>query len=168
MRLAPVLTSKAWVAAVVSTAAVLLVVGGCKVGYPFRGPGYDSERGVVHPDAGKTVLVVVTRGDTEAGRGDTFADDLRAVMDSMSEQDGLIGYAVRRELVGSRVWTMSVWINRASMERFVRSAAHRDAMASGSIAENSFMSTTAEIDASRVPPGWTEAERMLEGRPRQE
>jgi len=154
--------------ALATTALVLFLVSGCRVGYPFRGPGYDADRGVVHPDAGKQVLVVVTRGDVEAGGGDEFAGELRAVMDSMNEQDGLVGYSVRKELFGSRVWTMSVWIDRASMERFVYSTAHRKAMASGTIARGSFITAAALLDASLTPPSWAEAERMLKGRASQE
>jgi hypothetical protein len=86
----------------------------------------------------------------------------------MNEQDGLVGYSVRKELFGSRVWTMSVWIDRASMERFVVSTAHRKAMASGTITQGSFITAAASVDASLIPPTWAKAERMLEGRASQE
>lgn len=153
---------------VLATASVLFLTSGCRVGYPFRGPGYDARQGVVHPDAGKQVLLVVTRGDIAAGAGDEFANQLRAVLDSMNEQDGLIGYSFRKELLGSRVWTMSVWIDRASIERFVRSTAHREAMNSGSIAPGSFITAYSSVDASLIPLSWAQAERMLADRAREE
>ena len=169
MNRSPVFRSRIGVVPVlVSIASLLFLVSGCRVGYSFRGPGYDADRGVVHPDAGRQVLLVVTRGDIETGAANDFANDLRAVLDTMNQHDGLIGYAVRKELFGSRVWTKSVWTDRASMERFVQSAAHRKAMASGSIVRGSFISAAAFIDASLIPPSWTEAERMLEGRDTQE
>lgn len=153
---------------VVATASALFVVSGCRVGYPFRGPGYDADLGVKHPDAGRQVLVVVTRGDVEAGSKSVFANDLRTVMDGMNEQDGLVGFAVRKEVFGSRVWTMSVWVDRASVEQFVHSTAHRKAIESGAIARGSFISADTLVDASVIPPSWTEAERMLDGRASQE
>jgi heme-degrading monooxygenase HmoA len=154
----------------VGAAAVLTLymLGGCRVGYPFRGPGYDADLGAVLPGTAATVLVVVTRGDIEAGRGKAFANELRGVMDSMNEQDGLVGYAVRKEIFGSRVWTMSVWIDRASVQRFVQSPAHSRAMAEGGIRQASFVTTSALIDASRVPLSWSEAERLLERRTSEE
>ncbi len=154
--------------ALATTVLIVFLVSSCRVGYSFRGPGYDADRGVVHQDAQRQVFVAVTRGDLEAGSQSEFANELRAVMDSMSEHDGLVGYSVRKELFGSRVWTMSVWIDRASMERFVHSAAHRRAMASGTIARGSFITAAAVMNTSSTPPGWAEAGRMLESRARQE
>ncbi|MBL8962482.1 MAG: antibiotic biosynthesis monooxygenase [Phycisphaeraceae bacterium] len=168
MRPLPVRVSSACRLLAAAAASVLLVAGGCRVGYPFRGPGYDADRGVVHPDAGSQVLVVVTRGDIKAASREKFANHLRDVIESMNQQSGLVGYSVRRELFGSRVWTMSVWVDRGSMTRFVRSTAHHKAMASGSIAAGSFMTAAAPVDASRIPLDWAEAERMLEGRADQE
>ena len=168
MSLLRVFASKLGVVVVVAIAPVLLGVGGCRVGYPFRGPGYDAARGEVHPGAGRQVLVVVTRGDIESGSGKEFANELRAVMDSMNEQSGLVGYSVRKELIGSRVWTKSVWVDPGSMERFVQSSAHRKAMASGAVRKESFIAAAALVDASLIPPDWAEAERMLEDRASQE
>jgi len=154
--------------AVATTALVLSLLGSCRVGYPFRGPGYDSERGVVHPKAGSRVVAVITRGDIKPGEGNRFASALRTILHTMSEQDGLVGYSVRKSLFGSRVWTMSVWVDRASVERFVRSPAHAKAMAEGSIQNASFIAAYVQIDTSRVPLTWSEAERMLGQRNRLE
>lgn len=140
---------------------LLPVLASCRVGYPFRGPGYDAERGVIHPDATEKVLVTVTRGDIQPGGGKDFTRELNAVLDSMNQQDGLIGYSVRKQLIGSRVWTMSVWIDRASMERFVYSPAHRKAIVDGGIPRESFVTVTTLVEAVRIPLTWPEAERML-------
>lgn len=154
--------------AVGATVLALSLLGGCRVGHPFRGPGYDPDRGVVHPDVVGQVLVVITRGDIEAGGGRKFANELRAVLDSMHGQDGLVGYSVRKELLGSRVWTMSVWIDRVSVERFVNSPAHARAMAQGGIPRAPFVAAYTQIDVSRVPLSWREAERLLQTRTPQE
>lgn len=169
MSQSPSLTRKIGMAFALATIASLcFVVSGCRVGYPFRGPGYDADRGVVHRNAEQQVLVVVTRGDVKNGRAKEFANDLRAVMDTMDEHEGLIGYAARRELFGPRVWTISVWTDRASMGRFVYSDAHGKAMASATLAPDSFITATALLDTSMIPLSWAEAERMLDERATQE
>lgn len=79
----------------------------------------------------------------------------------MSEHDGLIGFAVRKELMGSRVWTMSKWVDRPSMERFLRSPEHRAAITDGGIPRSSFVSALVEVDSDQVPLTWDEAESLL-------
>ncbi len=150
--------------AAVATGLVLPMVGGCRIGYPFRGPGYTPGQGVVHPDAASRVLMVLTRGDIEEGAGDLFARELRAVLGAMDRHDGLVGYSVRRELLGSRVWTMSVWVDRESIERFVDSPPHARAMMQGGIAPGTFVAFYSWVNADRVPISWSEAERLLERR----
>jgi quinol monooxygenase YgiN len=150
------------VLALAAAALASPLLAGCRIGYSFRGPGYDATRGVVHPDANKQVYFAITRGDIAAGSRANFSEQLRAVLDTMGEHDGLVGYAVRRELFGSRVWTMSAWVDQASMERFVRSEAHRKAVAQGGIPRSSFIAAFSHVDVERVPITWTDAERLLE------
>jgi len=133
---------------VAATGAIFL--SGCRIGYPFKGPGYDSCRGVVHPDA------------VAPGSQDKFSQQIRAVLNTMDTHDGLIGYSVRRELFGSRVWTMSVWIDQESMERFAQSPTHRSAIRQGGIPRESFLSAYTSLDRKSVPISWPDAERLLE------
>jgi len=141
--------------------AAIPFLAACRVGRPFRGPGYDPAQGVVHPSAGRSVFVAVTRGDVQAGKGEAFSRQLRAVLSTMDQHDGLIGYAVRKELVGSRVWTMSAWVDRESMESFAQSPAHREAIARGGIPRSAFVAAFVDVEADRVPLSWAEAERLL-------
>lgn len=142
-------------------AVLILFLSACRVGYPFRGPGYDSERGVIHPASGRLVFVAITQGDVGSGKSRTFSENLEAVLSTMDEHDGLIGFAVRKELVGARVWTMSAWVDRASMERFAQSPEHRRAVAEGGVARSSFVSAYVDVESEQVPLSWAEAERLL-------
>lgn len=157
--------TKALLVFLAGVAALVPALTACRVGYPFRGPGYDPSKGVVHPAAGRDVFVAVTRGDVASGRGSAFSEQLQSVLSTMDEHDGLIGYSVRKQLVGRRVWTMSVWIDRASMERFVRSPQHRDAISRGGIPRSAFVAAYTSVEVGRVPFGWPEAERLLEAGP---
>lgn len=148
-----------------STAALGLaafVLSGCKVGYPFSGPGYEPALGVTHPAADNRVLVAVTTGQITRGSGAAFAEQLREVMDSLPGEPGLIGFAVRRQLVGNRVWTMSVWTDEAALARFLAGPAHREAVRVGGIPAESVSSTTYWLPVEQVPPSWAEAVGQLE------
>jgi quinol monooxygenase YgiN len=147
---------------VVAAAIGALFLSGCRIGYPFKGPGFDSRRGVIHPEAQDLVFVTVTQGDVASGSRGQFSRELEAVLDSMDTHDGLIGYTVRRELFGRRVWTMSVWIDRASMERFAQSPAHRSAIRQGGVSRESFFSADTYLDRKNVPISWPDAELLLE------
>ena len=158
---------KLLLAAAAST-LLLPLVAGCRVGYPFRGPGYDSTRGVIHPGASTQVFIAITQGDVEAGKGRHFSTQLDSVLGTMKAHDGLIGYAVRKQLFGPRVWTMSAWIDRESMELFAASPEHRRAIAEGGIAPASFSSAFTYVDVGQVPLSWSQAEQLLEAEPKRE
>lgn len=153
---------KSLVLAVACAILLIPLLGACRVEHPFRGPGYDATKGVVHPHAGRHVFIAVTQGDIAAGEGKAFSGHLAEVLRTMDEHDGLIGYAVRKELIGSRVWTMSAWVDRDSMERFARSRPHREAIAEGGIPRSSFIVAFSDVEIDRVPLDWSDAERLLE------
>jgi heme-degrading monooxygenase HmoA len=148
---------------VISVAAALLAIAlsGCAIGYPFRGPGFDAATRSVRPGIGDDVIVVVTQGAVAPGKQREFMKVLREVLDSMSEQDGLVGYSVRKELIGRTVWTISAWSDEESVRAFVRSDAHRAAMRSGTIPPESFISVQRVLAASDLPLSWPEAEALL-------
>lgn len=143
-------------------AGVNLLSAGCTVGHPFKGPGYDRSRGVTHADAGDRVLVAVTTGEVKPGSGSAFSEQLAEVMQSLPGEGGLIGYAVRRELFGRRVWTMSVWTDQAAMDRFLTGQAHRRAVRAGGIPAETVRSTTYWLATGQAPPSWEDAVVELE------
>lgn len=143
-------------------------IGGCEVGHPFRGPRYDRERGVVNVAAGRLLVVAITQGDVAGGGGRQFNNALRAVLDGMDAHEGLVGYAVRRQLFGSRVWTMSVWTDHASLRKFLASPDHRSAVENGKIPRASLVSAQVEVPAEQVPFTWSRAKAILADNARKE
>ena len=163
------MTKAIWLTAAVSfffLAAAALFASGCTVGKPFRGPGFEPGRGVTLEEAGDTVLVAITHTvlnrDRMARRA--FGRHLWKVVDAMPEQPGLVGYSVRRELFGDEAWTLSVWVDEASLEGFVRSEAHRNAIAVGGRALESVRFARIELEAEELPLEWPRALELLDAR----
>lgn len=143
-----------------TTAAIL--ASGCRVGYPFRGPGFDPERGVtiVGPDA--TVVVAITHGTMDSGRGRAFSEQLELVLDSLTAREGLVGFAVRKELLGREVWTLSAWTDERALDAFTYSPAHRAAVRNGGIRPKAVRSALVELPARELPLDWKRAEGFLD------
>lgn len=134
-------------------AATLLsaVLGGCAIATPFRstGAGDGSAPAVV-------ALTEATLGPDGAARA-AFWEGVWTVERTLKDQPGLIGYSVRRELLGNRAWTMTMWQSEADLDRFVLSPAHRAAMASGRAALADTRFAQLERRSGDGPPSWAEA-----------
>lgn len=136
---------------------------GCAVGGPFRKTTLAREGGLP-PD--QPILVVLSAVEHRPGMRREFFKDTKAVLATMPEQPGLLGYAVRFELFGNKAWTMSAWQDEASMRAFVRSPAHRDAVCrSGRTAQN-IRFASLEMPLRALPMGWSDARKLLDAEPR--
>ncbi len=127
----------------------------------FRGPGYDEESGVTAPGARERVVVAITHGRVASDRGSGFRDQLKKVLASMPAQSGLIGYQVRKQVFGDKIWTLSAWVDKLSLERFVASSVHAEAMASGTTASDFFHYAEVELPARELPISWDRATEFL-------
>ncbi len=140
----------------------LISLSGCAISTPFRGPGYDEAEGVA---AGRpeTVVVVLTEArlrDDRAGSA-AFWDNVSKVEDSLAEQPGFIGYSLRRELLGDRAWTMTVWADETSIAAFVQSPSHQTAIEEGLGALEATGFARIEVRREEVPLDWERAEEIL-------
>lgn len=138
------------------------LLSACAIATPYRTLGIAPPS--PQPDRRDVVVAIteVTLGANAAARA-RFWDQVRAVERSLAQQDGLIGYALRREIFGNRAWTMTVWENEQAIAAFTRSSAHREAVAEG-------MQATADTRFARFrrprqdgPPPWREALDHLAG-----
>lgn len=140
----------------------LLSLGGCAFSTPFRGPGYDASGGVA-AEQPERVLVVLTEAvlrDDRAGSG-AFWDNVSKVRKSLEDQPGFIGYSIRRELLGDRAWTMTVWANEASVAAFVASPTHQTAIREGLGALKATGFARLEMKREEVPLNWDRAVEVL-------
>lgn len=143
------------------TLAAAPLIGGCEIGYSFRGPAFDQERGLVDLDPDRVLFVAFTQGDIAPGSTRRFSEALRHVLADMDAHDGLVGYSVRRQLFGARVWTMSAWTDRQALRRFLASSAHRAAVRDGGIPRESVVYAFLEVPAREVPVTWPRAKAVL-------
>ncbi|WP_144186637.1 antibiotic biosynthesis monooxygenase family protein [Elioraea rosea] len=144
-------------------AATLLaaLVGGCAIATPFRSTAGGGDGGA----PAVVALTEATLGPDSAARS-AFWEGVWAVERTLKDQPGLIGYSVRRELLGNRTWTMTMWETEADLDRFVLSPAHRAAMASGRAALTGTRFARLERRRGDGPPSWAEALDVL-GRTRE-
>ena len=137
-------------------ASAFALLGGCTISTPFKGPGYDRGQGVTGNSGGDTVVVALTHAMLGEQRRN-FDRGVERVVDSLAQQPGLIGYSLRRELFGNEAWTMTVWRDEASLDAFVRSSAHQQAIreGAGDLAGANFRRF--ELPAAELPIDWDTA-----------
>ncbi len=132
------------------------VTGGCAINTPFRGPGYDPDRGVTLNDAGDRLLVALTHATLNERRRN-FDAEVGRVAASLADRDGLVAYSLRKELLGNEAWTMTVWRDRAALEAFVASSAHQHAIRNSAHELAAARFLRFEIDAAALPISWEDA-----------
>ena len=151
-----------WFSRLPKPVLALLLAGllsACSVATPFR----KVPTGIGQAEEGTTVVVITEAtlgGSSEQRSG--FWTGVRSVQAVLPSQPGLIGYSLRQELLGNRVWTMTVWQSEVDVRRFADTATHRQAMQSG--AEALINLRFARIQrGQRMPvPTWEEAMDALE------
>jgi len=136
----------------------------CRVATPFRGPGLDDDQGV-RAEVPETVVVALTAGRIEVGGAGRFAARLDEVLSVLPANDGLVAFTVRRELFGSRVWTMSAWRDDDSLDRFLASPEHVRAVRDGGIPRSSVDFVRVALPKALLPLSWPQAERLLADQP---
>ena len=142
---------------------MLLALGGCVFATPFRGPGYDAKTGVTAEGTDKVVVALtkaVLRGDRR--KRSEFWEHVFDVEASLSEQPGLIGYSLRRQMFGPVAWTMTVWTDEASLTAFVQGETHQAAIAEGFAALETAGFARFAADRTEIPVAWNRAIEVLE------
>jgi hypothetical protein len=135
---------------------------GCTVSTPFRGPLFSLRAGVT-ADV-NTVQVVVTHtvlGDDRDLRW-AFWRHVWRIADELPAQPGFVGHSMRRNLVGSQAWTMTVWLDERSLGAFAASDVHRTAIEESGAALRSFRSARVELPLDEVPVAWSRAQELLD------
>lgn len=138
-------------------ALLAALLGGCAIATPYRAAappgGSEGEVAVI-------ALTEATLGPDRAARA-AFWDGVRAVERDLATQPGLLGHSLRRELLGNRAWTMTVWESEAALDRFVASPVHRAAMRAGNPAIAGQRFATLARPRAAGPLTWAEALDVL-------
>lgn len=147
---------------IVLTFAVL-GLSGCAIATPFKGPGYNSNKGVTASGAGPVTIAITQAVLKDDGmKRKSFWNQVSSVEASLANQPGLIGYSLRRELIGDNSWTLTAWVDEDSLRAFVEDVPHQDAIrdASGALMQARFVRTT--LARADLPLSWTTALEILE------
>jgi quinol monooxygenase YgiN len=95
-------------------------------------------------------------------RKDAFQAYVDRVLEALPRQPGLVGYSIRREIAGDRVWTLTAWRNEQARAAFVGSPIHAEAMARALPTLRATRFARVERAPGEGPPTWSEALRWLE------
>lgn len=135
------------------------LLSACSVATPFR----KISAGIGQAEEGTTVVVITEAtlgGSAEQRSG--FWTGVRSVQAVLPSQPGLIGFSLRQELLGNRVWTMTVWQSELDIRRFADTATHRQAMQSGAAALINLRFARIQRGQRMPVPTWEEAMDALE------
>ncbi len=139
--------------------ASLLALDGCTVARPFARPTAAPQ---LAPD--DPVVVVVSWARLHIEQRDIFDDYTRKLIAALDRGDyaGLVGFSVRRELLGDEVWTMTAWQNDEAMRAFAEGELHGAAMREAYDAMVDFRTLRLVVPARDVPLAWKDAVTRLE------
>lgn len=133
----------------------LLALGGCAIGTPYKTVA-------APPDSSETVVVALTWATLDPQRRAAFDRYTSRLVETLPRQPGLLGYSVRRELLGNEVWTMTVWSGDEARRNYVYSPLHQEAITEtyGVIRQARFARYV--TTAAELPPTWPAALKRLE------
>lgn len=133
----------------------LLALGGCAIATPYRTVATPA-------DGTASVVVAVTWATLDPERRATFDRYTGRLVNILQQQPGLLGYSLRRELLGNDVWTVTVWSSDEARRAFVYSALHQEAITEtyAAVVKARFARYTAM--PSELPPAWSIGLRRLQ------
>ena len=147
---------------IVMASILVGLLSSCKIGSQFKMVD-GAANTVVELADDEPLILTITYIETGSDRAknEVFWKHVRNVYGSMEQHDGLVGYAIRKELFGKKGWTMSVWKDEDSKTIFVQSKPHREAMKYGLPALTTTKFASVPIEPSQLPPSWREVEDIL-------
>ena len=118
------------------------------------------------PDASVVVALTEARLALEPDAQGVFWSRSSGVLRALRDQPGLVGYSVRFEPWESRVRTMTVWRDEASLISFLSGRAHARAATEGMVALTESRFLRVHTTRAQAPLPWPEAATRLasEGR----
>ncbi len=134
-----------------------MLLGGCAISTP-----YPRLSAPPHAGGDDLVVLVLTRIVVNVDQRDEFDRQTKRVIDSMAQQEGLIGFSARRQLFGSDGWTMSVWASDEARAAFVRSSVHQQAMRQSQPAIVTVELKRLRLQRQQLPGSWAQALALLD------
>jgi heme-degrading monooxygenase HmoA len=138
------------------------LLSGCAISTPFKWPGFDRKAGITIPHQGDSVVIALTNAVLDSDTRAPFDDHTQRVYKSIATQPGLIGYSIRREIIGNQAWTATIWTDEDALRQFVYSPAHLRAMDAGSLALLDSKFVRIRVPVNALPVSWETVFREAE------
>ena len=85
------------------------------------------------------------------------------IVRQLSRSDGLVGYALKAELIHKTFWTISAWQSTDALDAFVHSATHLRAMSDIGPHMHQPRIETTQMPGADLPPSWPDIRHHLTG-----
>jgi quinol monooxygenase YgiN len=121
---------------------------------PLSGPGIDPETGAFLLPMQDTYVLHTTQILPKPEQLETFLELSQAVLEQLSETEGLVGIGLAQEPNCGFFRTMGVWEDEQSMIAFVGSGAHAQAMIQTSAVSVTGRTTVWTAAAAEMPLTW--------------
>ena len=143
---------------VVTLVAFVSVAGGCAFSRGFAGPGWVDGKIVTDQ---QNLVVAMTNAKLHRGKRQLFDDRTRALIKKMDEYPGYVGGTFRFQVLGDEVWTMTIWNDRASLQKFVDDRRHVEAMYVGSSGVRLMRTLVQDVPVKELPWSWDRAQAEI-------
>jgi hypothetical protein len=140
----------------------LLLLYGCVLSRPLAGPGWDSKERRLRGDESRQVILIITQAELNVSERGPFDRRSQELYRKLPDHPGFLAGSIRRQLFGDKVWTYSIWEDQSSLEGFINSQQHRDAVYMTDRAIRRMRSVQRQLPAKDVPHQWRELEAMVE------
>jgi quinol monooxygenase YgiN len=102
-------------------------------------------------------VVAVTHVKIRSEWKDLFDEHVGNIEDSLQDQPGLVGYALRAAIPGRDRWTMTVWTDEQALIDFVGGPVHAAAMQDAYKVAESAETAHFTAKAEEIPVPWDDA-----------
>lgn len=136
---------------------LITLISSCKIGTPWeeiKSNNFDSEEEVV------VGLTYVEVGE-DSTKNKIFWKSTFALKNKLKDYPGYIGGSIRKEIFGNKGWTMSVWKDEESLEKFVYGDRHQAAIEEGSPALIKTKFARIKVKRKDIPLSWDKVEELL-------
>lgn len=138
-----------------------LLLSNCVIGSPFT---KSQQSRTLDLKDEQEVVLAITEATTTGSIFERFIFWRRVsdVNNDLNNNKGYLGGSIRRQVFGSKAWTMTVWLDEESLENFVESRIHARAMREGANALEKSNFHRMRVQWKNLPLTWQEAIQELE------
>lgn len=136
----------------------------CAFSPPFNGPQYSRETRALTGDPHREVVLALTNATLDGKQRSGFDSSSKKIFKNIAKFPGYIGGTVKVQIFGDEVWTMTIWEDEQSLQSFIYSTQHLDAMYMTNHAMKKFRHLHIKVRAKDLPYSWKQAEKLLENK----